>query len=179
MFALVLWRESNETSVVPVQDIRKANDKRVTQAKWGKNWHPVQIIHTNGNCFFNIFNIKNNLFAFSKRKLCNQEILCARHLIKLQCFCYFTAKEDFLETLHVNTDGEIITPDRRSSISPNLIMMRRKQKKLQRETQSAQRDVIMERDKAVNDRRPLYETPIIQNTSYSDSDGSDGEHGGS
>ena len=48
-------------------------------------------------------------------------------------------------------------------------------KKLQRETQSAQRDVIMERDKTVNDRRPLYETPIIQNTSYS---GSDGEHEG-
>ena len=49
MFALVLWTETHETSVLVYENIKKGKGKKITQAKWGKQWYPAQILKTSGN----------------------------------------------------------------------------------------------------------------------------------
>lgn len=56
MFALILWSETKETSVVDVKSIQIG--KKGVTAKWGKAWYPAKILTKSG-----IYNI---IFPFHK-----------------------------------------------------------------------------------------------------------------
>ena len=66
MFALIWWTDSQEISVVPIEDTKKVSANSF-QAKWGNHWYPAEILKTSGNFensfkFFSCKILINNVF---------------------------------------------------------------------------------------------------------------------
>lgn len=58
-------------------------------------------------------------------------------------------KKDWLESLYVNTEGEIITPDRRASTSVESLYKKRQEDGKKRKEQLNKHDVAKERSKII------------------------------
>lgn len=58
----------------------------------------------------------------------------------------FIEKKDWLESLHVTTEGKIITPDKRLSISQDLLLQKRNRRQSEKDKEERQKNVIRNRD---------------------------------
>ena len=62
-------------------------------------------------------------------------------------------------------DGEIVTPDRRSSISSDLLVKKRKNRKVKRDLEQAKQNIAMERNKGIVDKIPIYQQNVVPDDS--------------
>lgn len=53
MFALVLWTETKDTSVVDLSDTSSKSDGNDILAKWGNEWYPAKLL-TKSSMYQNI-----------------------------------------------------------------------------------------------------------------------------